>query len=251
MRSPPSKHASKFGVIKLHFRKRTRTLTYEQKGGWQSRADVNGISLDAHIHALYGLVLQHAGKSILMIGCGGGTLGTMLARAARRVSLIEIDPVSIRLAKRYFGLPRNIACHVGDGLAFMQKNRRRYDVLIVDAFTGENIPAHLKDAAFFEAARRCLRRNGLVMVNVCLERKSDPTADEIAMGFKERGWSVRLLDSPGAARNAIVLAGKVKNLQRPRLLLVPEAGAKQTAKELTAMRFRRRRSIFRNRASVA
>src|SRR5438094_8200466 len=160
MHLPPSKHASKFGVIKLHFRKRTRTLTYEQKGGWQSRADVNGIILAAHIHALYGLVLQHAGKSILMIWCGGGTLGTMLARAARRVSLIEIDPVSIRLAKWYFGLPRNIACHVGDGLAFMQKNRRQYDVLIVDAFTGENIPAHMKDAAFFEAARRCRPGHG-------------------------------------------------------------------------------------------
>ncbi len=156
MRPPPSKHASKFGVIKLHFRKRTCTLTYEQRGGWQSTADVNGISLHAHIHALYGLVLQHAGKSILMIGCGGGTLGTMLARAGKRVSIVDIDPVSLRLAKRYFGLPRNVACHVGDGLAFMQKNRRHYDVLIVDAFTGENIPAHMKDAAFFEAAGRCL-----------------------------------------------------------------------------------------------
>jgi hypothetical protein len=121
----------------------------------------------------------------------------------------------------------------------------------VDAFIGEDIPAHMKDAAFFEAAGRCLRRNGLAMVNVCLERKSDPTADKIAAGFKERGWSVRLLDSPGAERNAIVLAGKVKNLRRPRLLLVPQAGAKQTGKELTAMRFRRRRSISRNRASVA
>src|SRR5256886_7740203 len=179
MHLPPSKHASKFGVIKLQFRKRTRTLPYEQKGGWQSRADVNGISLDAHIHALYGLVLQHAVKSSLVIGCGGGTLGTMLARAGRRVSLVEIDPVSIRLAERYFGLPRNIACHVGDGLAFMQKNRRRYDVLIVDAFTGENIPAHMKDAAFFEAAGRCLRRDGLAMVNVCFERTTDPSADKI------------------------------------------------------------------------
>lgn len=247
MRPPPSKHASKFGVIKLHFRKRTRTLTYEQRGGWQSTADVNGVSLHAHIHALYGLVLQHAGKRILMIGCGGGTLGTMLARAGRQVSIVDVDPVSIRLAKRYFGLPRNIACHVGDGLAFMQKKRRHYDVLIVDAFTGENIPAHMQDAVFFEAAGRCLRRNGLAMVNVCLERKSDPTADKIAAGFKERGWSVRLLDSPGAERNAIVLAGKVENLRRPSLLLVPEAGAKQTGKELTAMRFRRQRSIFRNR----
>jgi hypothetical protein len=88
------------------------------------------------------------------------------------------------------------------------------------------------------------------MVNVCLERKSDPTADKIAAGFKETGWTVRLLDSPGAERNAIVLVGKVKNLRRPRLLLVPEAGAKQANKELAAMRFRRRRSICSNRACV-
>ena len=185
MPPPPSKHASKFGAIKLHFRKRTRTLTYEQRGGWQSRADVNSISLDAHIHALYGLVLQHAGKSILMIGCGGGTLQYHAGSAGKRVSIVEIDPVSIRLAKRYFGLPRNVACHVGDGLAFMQKKRRHYDVLIVDAFSGENIPAHMQDAAFFEAAGRCLRRNGLAMVNVCLERKSDPTADKIARDSKK------------------------------------------------------------------
>src|SRR5207248_9448896 len=89
MRPPPLKHASKCGVIKLRFRKKSRTLTYEQKGGNQSTADCNGVSLDAHIHALYGLTLQRPGKSVLMIGCGGGPLGTMLARAGRRVSIVE------------------------------------------------------------------------------------------------------------------------------------------------------------------
>ena len=103
----------------------------------------------------------------------------------------------------------------------------------------------MKDAAFFEAAGRCLRRNGLAMVNVCLHRKSDPTADRIAAGFKEIGRPVRLLDSPGSERNAIVLAGKVRNLLRPELLIRPQAGAKQIVKELKAMRFRRRRTIFR------
>ena len=158
MRPPPPKHASKYGVIKLRFRKRSRTLTYEQKGGYQSTADCNGVSVDAHIHALYGLTLQRPGKSVLMIGCGGGTLGTMLARAGRRVSIVEIDPVSFTMAKRYFGLPRNVACHVGDGLAFMQRTRRRYDVLIIDAFSGENIPAHMKGAAFFKAAAAACER---------------------------------------------------------------------------------------------
>src|SRR2546427_4857005 len=87
-------------------------------------------------------------------------------------------------------------------------------------------------AAFFEAAERCLRKDGLTLVNVCLERKSDPTADRIAAGFKERSWPVRLLDSPGGERNAIVLAGKGKNPPRPRVLIPPQAGAQQTAKEL-------------------
>src|SRR4029453_1962198 len=124
MRPPPPKHASKYGVIKLRFRKRSRTLTYEQKGGYQSTADCNGVSLDAHIHALYGLTLQRPGERGPVIGCGGGPLGTMRARAGRRVSIVEIDPVSFTLAKRYFGLPRNIACHVGDGLGFLKKKGR-------------------------------------------------------------------------------------------------------------------------------
>ena len=146
MRPPPPKHASKYGVITLRFRKRSRTLTYAQKGGNQSTSDGNGVSLDAHIHALYGLTLQRPGKKVLMIGCGGGTLGGMLARAGRQVSIVDIDPVSFTLAKRYFGLPPNVPCHEGDGLAFMQQTRQRYDIVIVDAFTGENIPDHLQGA---------------------------------------------------------------------------------------------------------
>src|SRR5258707_6810629 len=121
MRPPPLKHASKCGVIKLRFRKKSRTLTYEQKGGNQSTADCNGVSLDAHIHALYGLTLQRPGKSVLMIGCGGGTLGTMLARAGRRGSIVGNDPGSFTLAKRCFGLPRKIPCLICDGLALMQR----------------------------------------------------------------------------------------------------------------------------------
>jgi hypothetical protein len=125
----------------------------------------------------------------------------------------------------------------------MQRTQRRHDVLIVDAFRGEKIPDHLKDAAFFEAAGRSLRKDGVALVNVCLERKSDPTADRIAAGFKKRGRPVRVLDSPGGERNAIVLAGQVGKLRRPRLLIPPQAGAKQTGQELRAMRFRRRRTV--------
>src|SRR3989442_11796847 len=111
--------------------------------------------------------------------------------------------------------------------------------LILVVFPGKIFPAQIKNADFLGGAGLCRKKEALTLVNVCLERKSDPTADRIAAGFKERSWPVRLLDSPGGERNAIVLAGKVGNLRCPRLLILPQAGAKQTGKELRAMRFPR------------
>jgi hypothetical protein len=155
--------------------------------------------------------------------------------------------VSIQLARRYFKLPRSVLCHVGDGLDFMQKTRHRFDVLILDAFIGERIPAHMKDDRFFKTASRCVKPNGVVLVNVCLAPRSDLTADRIAAGFAVRGSPVRILDSPGPERNAIVMAGKVKKLGSPRMLMPPQADAKKAGEELVAMRFRRRRPISRKR----
>ena len=241
--SLPRTFVSRFGLIRLRHRKRKGTLTYEQKGGNQSTSDRYGVSLDAHIHALYGLALQHPGKGVLMIGCAGGTLATMLARVGRKVSLVDIDPVSFKVAKRHFRLPKKVDCHVCDGLAFMQKTRKRFDTVIVDAYVGESIPAHLTRSDFFSAAVRCLRPNGLILVNVCIHGRSDCTADRIATGFRAKHLRTRIFDHRGAERNTIVLAGGVKGLQPPQLLIEPEADARQTKRELKQMRFRRQRAV--------
>ncbi len=246
---PPvtTRHSSDHGMIRLRYRKRTNTLVYEQKGGNQSAVDERGVSLDSHAHALYGFVMQSAAKRVLMIGCGGGTLGTMLSRAGCMVSVVDIDKASFVVAKRYFGLPRDVKCHVGDGLMFMQKTRRKFDVVIVDAFVGEKIPDQFTGASFFAAAHRCLRSNGLVLMNVCLHKKSDRMSDKLAAGFKQTGLSVRLLDSPGAERNAVVLAGNVKGLRAPRLLVEPAVDASRISAELGEMRFRRRQAVKQER----
>lgn len=234
---------SRFGLIRLRYLKRKRTLTYEQRGGDQSSSDRHGTSLDAHIHALYGLALQNLGKRILIIGCAGGTLATMLARAGRRVSVVDIDPVSFRVAKRHFQLPASVKCHVADGLDFLRKTRRRYDTLIIDVFVGEKIPGHMIGSTFFGAALRCLRKDGVVLVNVCIDGKSDLTADRIAAEFKKRHRATRILDERGRDRNTIVLSGNVRRMRRPRLLVIPDADARRTKRELYGMRFRRQRAV--------
>lgn len=58
---------------------------------------------------------------MLLIGCGGGTLGTMLTRAGKSLTIVDINPQSIALARRYFSLPHQITCHVEDGAAFLTR----------------------------------------------------------------------------------------------------------------------------------
>ncbi len=231
------RHPAKFGPVTIRARK-DGTRSYAQKGGNQSAVDAQGVSLDIYIHALYGLVVQRAAGKVLVIGCAGGTLATMLARTARDVTLVDIDPIAFKLAKRYFGLPGEVACRAADGLSFMRKTAARFDAVIVDAFVGEAIPDHFTGAAFFTAARKCVKRGGVILVNVCLHGRKDRLADEIAHGFEGAGWAVKLLDEPGGARNAIVIAGNVKGLKRPAVASPPEVGAARLARGVKAMKFR-------------
>lgn len=232
------RHPAMFGSVTVRARK-DGTRSYEQKGGNQSAIDAHGMSLDIYIHALYGLVLQRTGPKVLIIGCAGGTLATMLARAGRDVTVVDIDPTAFKLAKLYFQLPKDVACHVSDGLRFMQKAKARFDLVIVDAFIGETIPKQFTGDAFYEAARRCVKRDGLILVNVCLHDRKERLADEIARGFIARDWTVKLLDEPGGARNAIVAAGLVNGLRKPIVSAAPAVGAAKVRKGVKAMAFRK------------
>ncbi len=236
-----TRYASKWGAIKLLYRK-SGTLTYVQRGGNQSAVDRNGVSLDTYVHAIYGLARQKPAKTVLMIGCGGGTLGKMMSKDDKHVTIVDIDKASFKLARAHFGLPKSIRCHVGDGLAFMQATRRRFDAVIVDAFIGEKIPAHMTGDDFCKAARRCLKPRGCLFMNVCLNDKADLTADNLAGRFTATGWTTKILDQRGTARNAIVAAGNVKGLRKPRLVHVPQTEVARIRRELGGMRFRRRRA---------
>jgi spermidine synthase len=238
MTSRETKHSSDLGTIKLIYVKKTGTLTYMQRGGYQSAVDRRGVSLDTYIHAIYGLVLQTTAKNILMIGCGGGTLGRMLTAAGRKLTIVDIDETSFKIAKAHFGLPKSITCHVGDGLAYMQKTRKKFDAVIIDAFVGEKIPPQFTSDDFCKAARRCLHDAGAMYINVCLFDKKDPRADSLALRLRKNGWKARLFDQRGGARNGIVIAGEVRRLRRPELLLVPDAEAAKVRRELRGSRFR-------------
>ncbi|MBL4618875.1 MAG: fused MFS/spermidine synthase [Marinicaulis sp.] len=228
-----------FGQIRVQQNRRSGDVTFVQGGCYQSRCDILGVSLAPYIHALFHLILQAKAKNVLMIGCGGGSLATLLVKRGVGVTIVDINPLSIDIARKYFGLPAVIECHIADGADFLALCSRRYDAIVMDAYCGTDIPCHLCDAAFFRLAKTCLWDDpGVFLTNVHLIDDDDNTAKEYASVASQLWSAVRILDAPGEVyRNAIVLAGNVFPLRTPSIVKTPLTCITPITDELSKLRF--------------
>jgi hypothetical protein len=102
-------------------------------------------------------------RSALLLGLGGGAMSRHLAALLPRCALtiVEIDPVIVGLTRRYFGVAQPIV--VADALRFMARNRRRYDVVLVDLYDGRGFiaaaPTFWRDCMDAVAPGGCLAVN--------------------------------------------------------------------------------------------
>ena len=229
---------TEFGTITIFKKKATSSITYEQGGCSQSEADRNGITLASYVHAIFGLIIQAKARKILMIGCAGGTLATMLVQAGIKVTTIDANPFSFKLAKEYFCLPEKVECLVADGKSFLCSDTKYYDAIVIDAYHGDHVPAHLKSLAFYYLVADRLSPKGSVFVNIHVDHDLDRHAVHTAERLSNVFHDVRLLDAQGKiSRNAIVMAGAVSHLNVPRLILAPSVDSHGIESELAAMEF--------------
>lgn len=109
-------------------------------------------------------------RRVLVIGLGGGALPLFLrARFPQiEVDAVEIDPAVVVVAQEYFGvkLDEKLRVHVSDARAFLEESKERWDVVILDAYAGDSVPAHLAGADFVRLARARLSKGGVVASNV-------------------------------------------------------------------------------------
>jgi spermidine synthase len=217
----------------------TGTVSYWRGGGHQSEADRNGVSLADYVHALYGLLRQSRAQRIALIGCGGGTLASMLYQKGASLVAVDIDPAAFVIARDYFQMPAAIEQRAGDGAEFLKRTRQRFDAIVLDAYMGQQIPDHLLSTAFFASVKARLRPRGLVLLNLIVGDDNDPFPHDIGARLKTVFRQVRLLDRPGwTNRNAILAAGHVGALRRPRLLMTPQRRARSLAAALKTLAFR-------------
>ena len=89
-----------------------------------------------------------------------------------QIEVAELDSMVIQVAKKYFALPADRRLRVvnQDGRAHLQRSRRLYGAIMMDAYsTGPNgsiLPYHLATQEFFVLARNHLVNGGSLVYNV-------------------------------------------------------------------------------------
>jgi hypothetical protein len=117
------------------------------------------------------------GKSTLRIGIVGLGVGTLAAygRPGDELRFYEINPSVIRIAKEQFSFldqtDASVSVVQGDARVSMahelrEFGSRRFDILVLDAFSGDAIPVHLLTQEAFALYESHLAPNGVLAVHI-------------------------------------------------------------------------------------
>ncbi len=109
-------------------------------------------------------------RRVAVIGLGSGTLAAY-GRPGDVFRFYEIDPLVERIANNVFTYlkdsPATIQIAHGDArLSLVQEQPQNFDVIAVDAFSGDAVPVHLLTAEAIALYRRHLRPGGIMAFHV-------------------------------------------------------------------------------------
>ncbi len=107
-----------------------------------------------------------AAQSALVIGLGGGNLAHLLLKKNLTVEVAEIDRKVVDVAKRFFNIdPRQVKITIEDGRRYLRQTDKKYDVVVLNAFSGESFPSHMLTQECFGLVKKILNPQGVVLLN--------------------------------------------------------------------------------------
>jgi SAM-dependent methyltransferase len=113
---------------------------------------------------------QGHARRIGILGLGCGTLAAY-GQAGDTIRIYEINPLIVNLANTQFtylkGCPAKVEIAMGDGrLNLDAEPSQQFDVLVMDAFSGDSVPVHLITREAFRTYFRHLKPGGILVVNI-------------------------------------------------------------------------------------
>jgi spermidine synthase len=135
--------------------------------GVQQGSMIGDVSYAKYAYGLERLAtIKGVPKTVLIWGLGPGVYARAMAEAGSKVTVIEIDPMSEKVAREYFGLPASVKVIIGDARTETSRLTEKYDVIVLDAFSGDSPPFHLLTREAFADLKKRLAPDGLVVANI-------------------------------------------------------------------------------------
>jgi hypothetical protein len=108
-------------------------------------------------------------RNMGMLGLGCGTVAAY-GRAGDTLRIYEINPLVVDIASHQFtylrGTPAKVDIVMGDGRLNLEKEpSQQFDILVMDAFSGDSVPVHLITREAFQIYFRHLKPDGILAVN--------------------------------------------------------------------------------------
>jgi len=124
---------------------------------------------DSGIGILLRECMPSAPRRIGVVGLGTGTLAAF-GQSGDEMVFYELNPQVITIANALFWFIRQSHAHVqiveGDARLSLQKETRPFDLLVLDAFSGDAIPVHLLTRESVALYLRLLKPNGVIAFHV-------------------------------------------------------------------------------------
>jgi len=120
-----------------------------------------------------GLTFNYFAQKNIRVGAIGLGAGTIAAYGKKGdyFKFYEINPDVVYLTNKYFTFLKNSQAEVkivlGDArLSLENENPQNFDLLVVDAFTGDSIPVHLLTKEAFEIYLKHLKPDGIIAFDI-------------------------------------------------------------------------------------
>jgi len=109
-------------------------------------------------------------SKVLVIGLAGGTIPYQLTSMygdAVSVDVVEIDKAMLQVPKLFLGNHKqkwNV--YIEDGLDFVERSEKKYDIIALDAYNEDIMPAEFVSDRFVKAAYSALTTSGILAINL-------------------------------------------------------------------------------------
>lgn len=136
-------------------------------------------------------------QSILVLGVAGGSVIETLKKEIKfegQITGVEIDPVVVELATKYFGLGKynNVSIVIDDAFEFVLKSKEKYDLIIIDIFQDTTMPNFLFEDFFINRINFLLKVNGFILFNTMILNKNESERNFDYRNKFDSNYSVRL-----------------------------------------------------------